>query len=179
CFFGDGAACEGIFHESLNLAAVWRLPILFVCENNQWQAFVRRHETMVGDHISPWVHRYGMPGLTVDGNDVEAVQVATQVAIAHIERTGQPYLLETWTWRQKGHFSGDNEAHITAEERAPWQELDPIQRQQRRLSQAQVLSAAAWSQIQARVQARIDEAMAFAQVSPFPSVEQLLTDVYA
>ncbi|HEX5374162.1 MAG TPA: thiamine pyrophosphate-dependent dehydrogenase E1 component subunit alpha [Aquabacterium sp.] len=179
CFFGDGAACEGIFHESLNLAAVWRLPILFVCENNQWQAFVRRHETMVGDHISPWAHRYGMPGLTVDGNDVEAVQVATQEAIAHIERTGQPYLLETWTWRQKGHFSGDNEAHITAEERAPWQELDPIQRQQRRLSQAQVLSAAAWSQIQARVQARIDEAMAFAQASPFPSVEQLLTDVYA
>src|SRR3954453_3803944 len=73
CFFGDGASCEGIFHESLNLASVWNLPILYVCENNQWQAYVKRREAMPMDHVSTWAAAHGMPALTVDGNDVEAV----------------------------------------------------------------------------------------------------------
>src|SRR5690349_23803834 len=72
CIFGDGAACEGVFHESLNLAAVWDLPVLYVCENNQWQAFVHRRETMLAERIAPRAAAYGIEGLTVDGNDVEA-----------------------------------------------------------------------------------------------------------
>jgi pyruvate dehydrogenase E1 component alpha subunit len=88
CFFGDGAACEGIFHESLNLASVWKLPILYVCENNQWQAYVHRKETMVGDHVSAWATNYRMESRTVDGNDVEAVHAATVKAVARIRETG-------------------------------------------------------------------------------------------
>src|SRR6187431_919385 len=77
CIFGDGAACEGVFHESLNLAAVWNLPVLYVCENNQWQAFVHRRETMLTDRIATRAAAYGIDGITVDGNDVEAVYAAT------------------------------------------------------------------------------------------------------
>src|SRR3954464_14120069 len=97
CLFGDGAACEGVFHESLNLAAVWKLPVLYVCENNQWQAFVHRKETMTGDHISARAAGYGMEGRTVDGNDVEAVHAAAIEAISTIRETGKPFLLETYT----------------------------------------------------------------------------------
>ena len=87
CFFGDGAACEGIFHESVNLAAVWNLPVLYICENNEWQAFVHRRETMLIDHISARAAGYGIEGLTVDGNDVEAVYKAAAEAIRKIRET--------------------------------------------------------------------------------------------
>jgi acetoin:2,6-dichlorophenolindophenol oxidoreductase subunit alpha len=84
CFFGDGAATEGVFHEALNLAAVWGLPILFVCENNQWQAFVHRKETMLGDHVSEWAKPYGMEAVTVDGTDVDAVAEAARRAVDYV-----------------------------------------------------------------------------------------------
>ena len=90
CFFGDGAACEGIFHESLNLASVWDLPILYVCENNQWQAFVHRRETMRVEHISKWAAAYDIAGATVDGNDVLAVLSAAIDAARHVRETGRP-----------------------------------------------------------------------------------------
>ncbi|WP_029001162.1 thiamine pyrophosphate-dependent dehydrogenase E1 component subunit alpha [Azohydromonas australica] len=179
CIFGDGAACEGIFHEALNLASVWQLPILFVCENNQWQAFVRRKETMRTEHVSDWAKGYPMPARTVDGNDVGAVLDAAQAAVASIEAGEGPYLLETWTWRQRGHYSGDDEAHITAEERAPWLERDPIQRLRQHLLHEGLLDAAGADALQARARARIDAAVAFAQEAPYPRPEALLTDVYA
>src|SRR3954470_19584918 len=84
CIFGDGAACEGVFHESLNLASVWNLPILYVCENNQWQAFVHRRENMLTDKIATRAAAYGIDGVTVDGNDVESVHAATAEAVAKI-----------------------------------------------------------------------------------------------
>ena len=90
CFFGDGAACEGIFHESLNLAATWQWPILYVCENNEWQAYVHRRETMPVEHIATWAAAYGMPAVTVDGNDVQAVNAAAAEALATIRATGKP-----------------------------------------------------------------------------------------
>lgn len=179
CFFGDGAACEGIFHESLNLASVWQLPILYVCENNQWQAFVRRHETMLTDHISVWGRSYDMSHRTVDGNDVEAVYEATRAASCYIHQTGRPYLLETMTYRQRGHYSGDNEAHITDDERAPWLTRDPIERLQARLLREGLLTEQALAHMQAQVQARIDAATDAAQAAPYPALEALLTDVYA
>ncbi|NML18872.1 thiamine pyrophosphate-dependent dehydrogenase E1 component subunit alpha [Azohydromonas caseinilytica] len=179
CLFGDGAACEGIFHESLNLATVWRLPILYVCENNQWQAFVRRQEAMRTEHVSDWAKGYGLPTRVVDGNDVGAVLDAAQAAVAHIESDGGPYLLETWTYRQRGHYSGDTEAHISAEERAPWLARDPIERQRQRLAHEGVLDAAAFEALAARARGRIEGALAFAQEAPYPLPDQLLTDVYA
>jgi pyruvate dehydrogenase E1 component alpha subunit len=179
CFFGDGAACEGIFHESLNLATVWQLPILYVCENNQWQAFVRRRETMRTDHVSAWGRGYGLPCETVDGNDVQAVHDAALHAAATVRATGQPYLLETLTYRQRGHYSGDTEAHITAQEREPWLAQDPIQRQIRRLLGAGTLTEMALSALQASVDAELDTAVCQAQAAPYPAPQALCTDVYA
>jgi TPP-dependent pyruvate/acetoin dehydrogenase alpha subunit len=179
CFFGDGAACEGIFHESLNLAAVWNLPILYVCENNQWQAFVPRHETMLGDHISQWASRYGMESRTVDGNDVEAVHAAAVEAVARIRETGKPYMLETYTYRLRGHFEPDDQSYVDQQELSQWRARDPIKTLQNRLIDQSVLTRAAVAQMEQRTNAAIESALAFANASPFPEASELTTDVYA
>ncbi|KRB66341.1 thiamine pyrophosphate-dependent dehydrogenase E1 component subunit alpha [Noviherbaspirillum sp. Root189] len=179
CFFGDGAACEGIFHESLNLATVWNLPVLYVCENNQWQAYVHRKETMVNDHVSEWAKGYGMESRTVDGNDVEAVYQATQEAITRIHQTGKPFLLETYTYRLRGHFEPDDQAYVDPAEIAQWRTRDPIAQLQQRLLARGEINMADIAQIEARVAATIEQAAAFAQNSPFPDASELTTDVYA
>lgn len=179
CFFGDGAACEGIFHESLNLSTIWSLPVLYVCENNQWQAFVRRKETMQTEHVSDWGKGYGLPCQTVDGNDAHAVHEAARAAVAQIRDTGKPFLLETMTYRQRGHFSGDDEAHISDAERAPWLKRDPIELWQSRLLAQGQLQASDLRGLKDEAQARIEEALTQAQAAPYPSPEALLTDVYA
>ena len=179
CFFGDGAACEGIFHESLNLAAVWDLPILYVCENNQWQAYVHRTETMKGDHISPWAKSYGMESRTVDGNDVEAVHAAAVEAIEHIRKTGKPYLLETYTYRLRGHYEPDDQSYVDPQELASWRSRDPIERTRARLLQNGTLTAADIAQMEQCVSADVERAAAFAANSPFPALSELTTDVYA
>ncbi|MGC4059505.1 MAG: thiamine pyrophosphate-dependent dehydrogenase E1 component subunit alpha [Aquabacterium sp.] len=179
CFFGDGAACEGIFHESLNLASVWQLPILYVCENNQWQAFVRRHETMRTEHISQWAAGYGISHRSVDGNDVSAVYEATRTAACHIRQSGQPCLLETMTYRQRGHYSGDDEAHITASEREPWLARDPITQWSSHLLATGQLTEQDLARMHQQAQDRIDAATEQAQAAPYPASEELLTDVYA
>jgi TPP-dependent pyruvate/acetoin dehydrogenase alpha subunit len=174
-FFGDGAATEGIFHESVNLAAVWNLPILYVCENNQWQAFVHRRETMLGDHISEWVRPYGVKSRTVDGNDVEAVESATREAVAYIRKNRKPFLLETYTYRLRGHMEPDDQKYVDPQELAHWKTKDPIETIEKRYS----LSAMEIDEIRARVQQRVDEAAQFALNSPFPGFEQMTTDVWA
>ncbi|HEY0846972.1 MAG TPA: thiamine pyrophosphate-dependent dehydrogenase E1 component subunit alpha [Noviherbaspirillum sp.] len=179
CFFGDGAACEGIFHESLNLAAVWKLPILYVCENNQWQAFVHRNETMVGDPISTWAKGYGMQSRSVDGNDVEAVHAAAAEAVAHIRETGEPYLLETVTYRLRGHFEPDDQSYVDPQELATWRSRDPIERLQEHLLAQKALTAGDIARIEQRVEEEIDAAVKFATASPFPAMSELTTDVYA
>lgn len=179
CFFGDGAACEGIFHESLNLAAVWKLPILYICENNQWQAFVHRNETMVGEPISTWAKGYGMPSRTVDGNDVEAVHAAASEAIAHIRTSGGPYLLEAATYRLRGHFEPDDQSYVDPRELAVWRARDPIEQMQSRLIAQKQLSSADIAQMEQRVDAAIEAAVRFSSESPFPAPSELTTDVYA
>jgi acetoin:2,6-dichlorophenolindophenol oxidoreductase subunit alpha len=179
CFFGDGAACEGIFHESLNLASVWELPILYVCENNQWQAYVHRKETMNGDHVSEWAKNYGMASRTVDGNDVEAVHAAAVEAIAHIRKTGKPYLLETWTYRLRGHYEPDDQSYVDAQELAGWREKDPVVMTRARLLQNGTLTTEDIALMEERVTAEVERAAAFAAGSPFPTPSELTTDVYA
>lgn len=179
CFFGDGAACEGIFHESLNLASVWNLPILYVCENNQWQAFVHRRETMVTDHIGPWAASYGIASSTVDGNDVDAVLTAATAAVEHIRHTGKPYLLETYTYRQKGHISFDDQAHIDAAELQHWQALDPLRRMEQQLQENAGFTASDIAALRAGAAATIEAAVEFAQQSPYPDLAALTADVYA
>jgi pyruvate dehydrogenase E1 component alpha subunit len=175
CFFGDGAACEGSFHESLNLATVWRLPVLYVCENNQWQAFVHRRETMPVDHVADWAASHGLPTATVDGNDVEAVHEAARVALAHIRATGKPYFLETYTYRLRGHFEPDDQSYVDAEELAAWRARDPIELAAGKLG----LSAEEVQRARARTAARIEDAWAEAAAAPYPPASELTTDVYA
>jgi pyruvate dehydrogenase E1 component alpha subunit len=179
CLFGDGAACEGVFHESLNLAAVWNLPVLYVCENNQWQAYVHRRETMLTDKIASRAAAYGIEGITVDGNDVQAVYAATTEAVAKIRKTRKPILLETYTYRTRGHYEPDDLSYVNQKELSDWQSRDPIEMLKSRLLEQRLLTTAAFEQMESRVQKTIGDALTFAKDSAFPAISELNTDVYA
>ncbi|WP_296894441.1 thiamine pyrophosphate-dependent dehydrogenase E1 component subunit alpha [Thiobacillus sp.] len=177
-FFGDGAACEGIFHEALNLAVQWQLPLLFVCENNDWQAFVPRRETMPDNAIADWAAGHGLPVATVDGNDVEAVHAAAREAVAAIRAEGRPRFLELVTYRLRGHFEPDDQAYVDADELARWQARDPVQGLADRLLAQGILDAAGLGQLRERVAARIEAAAHFAQASAWPDPRTLTHHVY-
>ena len=179
CFFGDGAACEGVFHESVNLAAVWNLPILYVCENNQWQAYVKRKDTMLVDHISDRAAGYGIEGRTVDGNDVEAVHAAAKEAAAAVRKTKRPFLLETYTYRLRGHYEPDDQSYVDPAELAAWKTRDPIATLRRRLVDRGETTDAAIDALAAQARARVDAAAEFAAASPFPAPEEVATEVWA
>jgi pyruvate dehydrogenase E1 component alpha subunit len=179
CFFGDGAACEGRFHESLNLAAVWELPVLYVCENNHWQAYVHRGETMRTDTLASHAAAHGIEGATVDGTDVVAVHRAAKAARERIVETGLPFLLETVGYRLRGHFEPDDQGYVNPQELARWMALDPVARLRDLLLSRGVIDRAALAAMETRVAARIDAAIAFAEASPFPSVASLEEHVYA
>jgi len=175
CFFGDGAAAEGRFHEALNLAAVWSLPIFYVCENNEWQAYVHRRETMVVDSIAARAAGYGVEGATVDGNDVEAVYAAAKRAVDFVRRDRKPYLLETLTYRLRGHYEPDDQSYVDAEELTRWKRRDPIDLLKQRLQ----ISDSDLRRIEAAVKQKIDAALAFAEASPYPSPDSIANNVYA
>lgn len=179
CFFGDGAACEGVFHESLNLAAVWNLPILYVCENNQWQAYVRRDETMVTDHIAEWARPLGVPAMTVDGNDVEAVEAAAREAVHRVRTTRKPFLLETYTYRQRGHMEPDDQAYVNKDELASWKQRDPIAQLETKLLTSGAASRNEITELRTRITRQVEDAAQFALDSPYPSFSEMTTDVYA
>jgi pyruvate dehydrogenase E1 component alpha subunit len=179
CFFGDGAACEGVFHESLNLASVWNLPVLYVCENNQWQAFVHRKETMLIDHISDRAAGYGMESLTVDGNDAVGVCAATRDIVATMRRTRKPFLLETTTYRMRGHYEPDDQAYVDKSELAAWAAKDPILRLTTSLLDSGALTTADVEALQRGIEQKIASAVEFATASPFPDAAELTADVYA
>jgi pyruvate dehydrogenase E1 component alpha subunit len=179
CFFGDGAACEGIFHESVNLAAVWGLPVLYVCENNQWQAYVHRRETMLIDHISTRAAGYGIEGRTVDGNDVEAVYQAASEAVQKVRDSRKPFLLETSTYRLRGHYEPDDQEYVDKKELAEWRARDPIDRLRQRLLNDRRLSQTDVEAMEQRVQAAVARAVEFARDSPYPDPAELTADVYA
>ncbi|CAN5650270.1 thiamine pyrophosphate-dependent dehydrogenase E1 component subunit alpha [soil metagenome] len=178
-FFGDGAACEGIFHESVNLAVTWQLPVLYVCENNQWQAYVRRDETMPVEHVADWVSGHRIESKVVDGNDVEAVYKAALQAVTRIRATGKPYFLELTTYRQRGHFEPDDQAYVDPSELTRWKERDPIALMSARLLAEGVVGHGELAHLQQRAEATIDAALAFAQTSAWPAMSELTTDVYA
>ena len=178
-FFGDGAACEGIFHEAMNLAVHWELPLMFVCENNQWQAFVHRLETMADNAISDWARGHGLPVLTVDGNDVEAVHDAATKSVAQIRATGKPAFLELSTYRQRGHFEPDDQAYVDPTELQSWLKRDPIRIQSERLIANGLIDADGLAALKQHSRERIEAALVFAQASPWPAPETLLDHVYA
>lgn len=179
CIFGDGAACEGIFHESLNLASVWDLPILYVCENNQWQAYVHRRETMRTEHVSAWGEKYGMDTATVNGNDVHAVLDAARTAAGYVRSQRRPYLLETSTYRLRGHVEPDDQSYVERGELEAWRKQDPLEHIRARLLAENLCTDRQLRTLESDIDTRMEDAMRYAQASEYPEPTEATTHVYA
>lgn len=179
CFFGDGAANRGIFHEALNMAAIWTLPVVYLCENNQYGMSMSVERAFPIEDIADRAAAYNMPGLVVDGNDVLAVYEATLEAVERARGGGGPSLIEGKTYRWKGHSKSDQERYRTKEEVEAWKERCPIRRFQARLIDERVINEAEASRMAEEARRLIEEAVAFGEASPEPSVETILEGVYA
>jgi TPP-dependent pyruvate/acetoin dehydrogenase alpha subunit len=179
CFFGDGAVAEGAFHEALNMAALWNLPVLFVCENNLYGASTRIDQVMKNTRVSDRAASYSFRGETVDGNDVLAVYEAAVRATQEC-RTGQgPVLLELLTYRRTGHSRRDPCHYQPKEERLAWSQNDPIIRFAEVLLADGNVEQADLDQIRGRVDEEIECAVEKAKIAPQPIIDDLVTDVYA
>jgi len=179
CFFGDGAANLGPFHESLNMAAIWKLPVVFVCENNQYAMSFSVKKAFAIERISDRAAAYGMPGVTVDGNDVLAVYQATRQAVQRARAGQGPTLIENLTYRWRGHSKSDANRYRSREEIEAWKQKCPIQRFRTRLIQEGVLTEEEADQIRQEAYAAIEAAVAFAEASPEPALETIEEGVYA
>jgi acetoin:2,6-dichlorophenolindophenol oxidoreductase subunit alpha len=179
CFFGDGALNQGILHESANLAAIWKLPVVFVCENNQYAMSARADKfTSVPD---PTVRAtaYGFPGVGCDGMDVLAVYRAVADAVARARAGGGPSLVVCVTYRYFGHHVGDPLNYRDKAEVDAWRRRDPIERFEQTLIGRGVLAAVDVERLRGEVAGEIESAVAFAKASPEPEVTALMEDVYA
>jgi TPP-dependent pyruvate/acetoin dehydrogenase alpha subunit len=178
-FFGDGAANRGPFHEGINLAAIWTLPVIFFCENNRWASTTASAVSAAGGSIAARAAGYGIPGETIDGNDVLAVHEAVARAADRARRGDGPSLIEARTIRWVGHFEGDAQQYRSRDEAAEGRRTDPIARLAGVLEQRGLLGAAHAEEIRARVTAEIDDAVAHAEASPLPEAEDALSDLFA
>jgi pyruvate dehydrogenase E1 component alpha subunit len=179
CFFGDGAVAEGAFHEGLNMAALWKLPVLFVCENNLYGASTHVSKVMLDTQISHRAAHYGFSGQTVDGNDVLAVYEAARHAVAQCRAGNGPVLLELLTYRRTGHSRRDTCSYQPKEERQLWFSRDPLDRFASFLSQRPDISQADLDQVKSAAEQQINQAVEMAQKAPLPGPEELLQDVFA
>ena len=182
CFFGDGASNRGDFHESLNLAAVQKVPAIFICENNQYALSTPISYHLPIANVADRAASYGIPGAVVDGNDVVAVHVAVQQAVARARKQGGPSLLECKTYRWRGHSERDlkqGSYYRTNEEVEQWKERCPIKRLREQLLSTGVLSDATVRLIDEEMIQVVDKAVAFAEQSPYPAPEEALENVYA
>jgi pyruvate dehydrogenase E1 component alpha subunit len=179
CFFGDGAVAEGEFHESMNLAALWHLPVLFLCENNLYAmgTALARHQSQ--PDIARKAAAYDVPSAAVDGMDVVAVEDATRRAVAAVRADGRPYLLEARTYRFRAHSMYDPELYRTKAEIEQWKQRDPVVTFAAQLAASGVLDDAERARIEAAVGAEVDAAVAFAEAGPWERVDELMRDVYA
>ena len=173
--FGDGAANEGAFHESLNLASIWKLPVIYLCENNQYAMSMPVSRAINIDKISDRAGAYGLPGVTVDGNDVRAVFDAVREAADRARGGGGPTLVEALTYRWRGHSKSDRQAYRTRDEVKAWQGKDPILR----FAAVLGIGDAELNQMRSRAVQIIADAVAFAEASPEPVVADLLDGIYA
>lgn len=178
CFFGDGASNQGTTHEAMNLASCWKLPVVFVNENNLYGISCCTAKSMCVADIADRAAAYGMPGVVVDGNDVVAVYEAASEAVRRAREGDGPSLLECKTYRHKGHFEGDPCVYRNEDELKEWKEKDPILRFEEKLIGLKVLTPERIAGIRDAVQKNLDEAVAFAETSSAPSLESLQSDVY-
>lgn len=178
-FFGDGASNRGTFHEALNMAAIWQLPVLFVCEMNQWASTTPYRTTTSVENIADRCQGYSVPGYIVDGNDVLAVYEAAKDIIADIRAGKGPVLLECKTYRIKGHFVGDPEKYRTKEEvQHEFETNNPITRFEEKVLKAGALTQADLDAVYKQAEREIAEALKFAKESPEPSPEAIYEDLY-
>jgi pyruvate dehydrogenase E1 component alpha subunit len=177
CFFGDGAVAEGEFHESMNLAALWKLPVVFVCENNLYAMGTHITRALSSTDLMAKARAYGMPADSCDGMDVRAVEEAARCAVEHA-RTGTPYFLECRTYRFRAHSMFDAELYRAKVEVDEWKQRDPIARLARQLKDAGELTDDRLARIEAGVTDEIAEAVAFAEHGTWEPVEHLTRDVY-
>jgi len=179
CFFGDGSASQGLAHEAMNWASVFKLPMVIICENNQYAYSTPLSRQMAIEHIAQRAAGYGMPGVIVDGNDFVAVYRAAREAVERARAGGGPTFIECKTMRMRGHAIHDNMAYVPKELLAEWEARDPIARIEEVLRARGLLNDATLAALLARIEAELDEAQAFAEASPYPDPATLTDGVYA
>lgn len=178
-FFGDGASNQGVVHEALNLAAIWKLPILFVCENNRYAVSMPVQKATAIDHIADRAAAYGMPGETIDGNDVLAVYTTARKAVESIRTGDGPALLECETYRYKGHSRFEPAKYRPDGELEAWMKKDPIVRFRTWLAENNIISPSEADALREKVEATVQDAIAFAKESPTASVDSVPDLVFA
>lgn len=178
-FFGDGASNEGAFHEALNMASIWKLPVIFVCENNGYGMSTSTAKSTAVESIATRASAYHMPGVTVDGNDVSAVDEAMSQAVARARKGGGPTLLECLTYRWRGHSKSDRNRYRTRAEIDSWIEKDPIRRFEKELVEHGIIDESGIDEMKTRVETDIAAAIEFAKAADEPSLDALEEHVYS
>ncbi len=179
CFFGDGASNRGTFHEGMNMASAWKLPVIFVNENNQWASTTPYRTTNNIEDIADRAKGYGIPGVVCDGNDIFAVLETAKAAVERARSGGGPTLIEAKTYRIKGHFVGDPEMYRTREEvQKHFIENDPIKNFTKKVIAAKLLKQADLDAIRDEVAREIEQAVADARQAPYPAESELFEDLY-
>ncbi|MCE1255255.1 MAG: thiamine pyrophosphate-dependent dehydrogenase E1 component subunit alpha [Anaerolineae bacterium] len=179
CFFGDGASNEGEFHEALNMASIWKIPVVFICDNNQYGMSMSVERSMNIPYIAQRACAYGIPGNTVDGNDVLSVYNAVTQAVEHARNGEGPTVVENLTYRWRGHSKSDRNLYRTPEEIAEWQKFDPIIRFSQVLIDAKIFTAEEIKAIDDQALADIQKAAEVAITMPEPSPENMEAEVYS
>ncbi len=178
CYFGDGATNIGYFHESLNLAGVWQLPVVWICENNQYGMGTAVDRASAVSEMIRKAHAYGMEGKQVDGMNVFAVYEATKAALQAVRDGAGPQFLEMITYRFEGHSMGDPLRYRTKDEVEKWRADDPIGILERHLLEQGIATQQELDQVDTAVDAELAAAVQFAEESPLPALEKLYTDIY-
>jgi pyruvate dehydrogenase E1 component alpha subunit len=178
-FMGDGTLGEGTCHESLNMSATWKLPVIYCLVNNQYAISTKFTETHPQSQLAEWAQGYCTPSEIVDGNDIELVQEAMERAVARARQGDGPTVIEFMTYRWQGHFSGDPAAYRPAGELESWKEKDPIKRAKEKLTTEHGVSEAELAGLQARIDAEIDSYVKYSLESPSPDPSYATAHVYA
>lgn len=179
CFFGDASTNQGTFHESMNLASIWKLPIVFVCENNNYGISMSQARHQAIKDVADRGAAYGIPGIVVDGNDVLAVYEAAAEAVARARKGQGPTLVECKTYRWRGHFEGDPGNYKPKKEQEEWVKKDPIPRFESFLRENTILSDKEIAACGQQVMDEIKEAIRFAEESPDPDMASVVQDIYS
>lgn len=179
CFFGDGASNTGAFHEGINLASIWDLPVIFVCENNLYAESTPQSYSMKIKNVSERAKGYGIPGITLDGNDVEQVYIGAREAVERARKGEGPTLLENRTYRWYGHYVGDPAPYRSEDEVKAWKEKDPIKLYEEKLLSEGILDKGSLTRIEEEIKAEVENSVDFARKSPMPDPAKATEYIYA